>query len=314
MAFVVPSGHQSTSMSRQKRQEHSFEILKLPGELRELIFSFTFGEKIEPWPSARCRKRGWKAIAVSRAASTNLLLANHQVCKEVTDVMHMQSLFIVEHLSIFSRLVGSRTLRGGIRRLSICLGHENFFKLFGSNYGDTTNPLPTVRLLRHMNLKQLVLVIAPPPKSGEYPYTVCQSSIVDKIFEEALPWISGHPVVVMGWVKQAQKEAFEKKCAQARQQYLEWYETLADKEDVTPPIVGYQEWMEDDGGVSLLNSDTGITDGAEAGGTHGETDSESEDYEEYPPRCNCKHSCDYDLWSPWSEDITRDDIEQESEV
>jgi hypothetical protein len=295
-------------------------FLQLPAELRELVYSFTFGDKIEPWPFARCRKLGWQTKATSAAISTNLLLANHQIHDEVTKVMHEQALFLVEHLAIYDKLARTASLRARIRRLSIGLSHDNFFRLFGSDLGDgsfddvwfgnsmhgnhfSSSPRSTVRLLRRMhNLKLLVLVIAPPPRSGEYPYTVCQKRIVDKIFEAALPWISGHPITVMGWVKQSQKEIFEAKCARSRQQYLDWFKDLADKEDAISPLKNYHEWLEDDGGVSLEGLEIDQGNAVEGGAAAEDDGEESVEFEEYPPRCDCKHSCDYNLWSPWLDD------------
>ncbi|KJX99689.1 hypothetical protein TI39_contig353g00033 [Zymoseptoria brevis] len=294
MAMAPPPAPSPRAVRRR-----AFPLAMLPAELRDLIYSFTIADKLEPWPLAKCRKRAWYFKANSHIIPINLLCVSHRVRQEVTNVMHSHALFIVEHLPIFDRLVQSRPLGSSLRRLSIGLSHEGFFRLFGHSFRDgdieegwfsnssshfTPSPRPTVQFLQHMDLKQLVLVISPPPRSGEYPYTVCQRSIVDKIFEEAFPWISGLPVTVMGWVMQYQKEEFEAKCARARQQYLKWYEDWA-YEGETTPLVSYHEWEDDDGGVSLVPSvDT----------------EESEILEEFPPRCACEHSCDYDLWSPWT--------------
>jgi len=277
-----------------QKTSKTFNLLKLPAELRELIYSYAIGSRVEPYPRCSSRGRGRDATAIiERNPNPKLLRLNRQVFEETSHVLYRDCIFMVEHGAVLRKVALNERLSSRLRQLHLRLTHFDYLKLFG--FTATAEeldfaPSRSARALRKMDLDLLELSFVPPSLCTKSTLldSACQKTVVAWILQAAWQWVKGHPVVVRGYIKTRQKVAFDAACAVERRRFELWYRVV---EATTRDLEKYDQWLEevrddDDGGVSL-------------------TDKRSEHknamvLEEVvlPPRCRCVVRCSEKTWVP----------------
>ncbi|TKA23279.1 hypothetical protein B0A50_07336 [Salinomyces thailandicus] len=272
-----------------KTNSKIFPFEKLPSEVRDRIFGFTFGAVIEPYPTHRAR-RGAGTMFKREKHVINLLLLNKELGNAASKILFLYKTFYVAHLPIANRLLRNFSQGSNLRHLELALSHNGFLKLFGWKFGDvhTFTASRFVGALHTMELHRLAIDIAPPSLTTESPWFdgVCQKIVAGWILEAAWPWVRGHPVEVTGYVKSFQKQAFEARAVAERQQIENWKvcgRELGLGEGTMQEY--YEELDEEEGGVSL--------DGAGGGKPNG---SLAVDVPSYPPNCYCLPLCTVGTW------------------
>lgn len=202
----------------------TFDFLGLPRELRNHIYSYLIGPRIEPYPDMKHRSRtGLYATSVIDPA---LLYVNKQTSEEMRNQIYEFTPWLIVHRYILRRLVGNEHFPvNRLKRLTLDLRHEDFLKLFGltiqeedEEHPDTAREPETVFYFTNarwafedMDLLSLELVM--PSSSGlcdvEAIDLGCQKKAVDLILESAWPFIQGLPIAVTGHAKTDHKAAFE---------------------------------------------------------------------------------------------------------
>lgn len=97
----------------------TFKFLNLPAEVREMIYEYAVGPKVEPYPRAKTRKLGDMGCAgmVARMANTNLLFTCKFVYREASDILFRRTTFFVDRVGILMRLLQNELQGSRIRRL-----------------------------------------------------------------------------------------------------------------------------------------------------------------------------------------------------
>ncbi|KAK4545532.1 hypothetical protein LTR36_002882 [Oleoguttula mirabilis] len=295
-ALATQAGRYNNQREWWKANGKKFRLLALPAEVRELIFSFACGSRVEPYPACKARRRGRHAEVIKeRNPNIGLLqIRNNQLHNEASHILFTQATFFIEHYDVLRKLTRNGPLCERIRRLELSLSHFEFFKLFGCSIGDD-RVYPTTRsasALRTMTLDRLVLFFTPPSLTTGNHHTdgACQQTIVDWILAAAWPWVRGHAAVeVTGFVKARQKLAFETACMMERKKLELWQKQRLAVGLAHGNLEEYDEWVddEDDGGVRL--------DGA----VKQETEGYGVPYTavlETPPFCRCTKLCTVKTW------------------
>jgi len=267
--LIPDDSEPSTSSGRLNRQWNwwmkngkRFRLLDLPVEMREIIYGFVFGPRIEPFPNSRARRRGkTNAPFAALQPAAALLSLSQQVRAEASNICFSHTTFYVEHLGILKRLTNHFKPCNSIRRLHLSLSHYGYLKLFNhipsedNNYGVGS----CASDMRMMTLNVLEMQIAAPSPITESDALdgACQKIVVDWILKAALPYIGTHPVKLTGFVKSKQKAAFEAACRAARKQFDDWNQMRLAAGLELGTECEYGEWLEEyladeDGGVSLV--------------------------------------------------------------
>ncbi|KAK3722926.1 hypothetical protein LTR37_002071 [Vermiconidia calcicola] len=274
-----------------------FRILELPSEIREVIYAFAFGAKVEPYPTNRSRRLGqYTRLILTRKPNSSLLRTCKLIYQEASNILFMYTPFYVEHYGVVSALLRNIPQRSSIRQLELALTHDDFFRMFGGKpdeNGERREPSRASKALRRMNINRLELKFAPPSAvtASDWLDGACQKTVVDWILEAAWPAICGHPVQISGYVKNLQKRAFEASCLVERKRFEFWQgQNLAAGGDVGE-LEDYDEWLaemtSEEGGVRLDGKDVEVT--FEVGLTT---------VTEWTPVCLCKTACMGGQWDP----------------
>lgn len=194
--------------------------MKLPAEVREMIFEHVWGTVIEPYPT----NSSWKLTKLGkmsrklRMPNTKLLLTSRQVAAEASNILYMRTSFHIQHYGVLKALTSNIEQRSRIRHLELALSHDEFTTLFSTEHIRRDRKAGTEQVgfgwpalaLRSMKLSSLRLVIGAPslvPKSGKFD-GACQRIAVEMIMEAAWPIIRGHPLGLAGYVKDAQRDVY----------------------------------------------------------------------------------------------------------
>ena len=238
-----------------------FRLMDLPLEIREIIYGFAFGERIEPYPRCKSRRLGrGRTLPIDRKPTSNLLYTCHQVYVEGSNILFKFTPFFVEHFGVSGRLMSKVPQRSRIRRLQLAFSHDDFFRFFGGKpggYGTAGKPSSAARAMRGLELDKLELRIAAPSLNTDSQWLdgACNKTVVDRIFHVAWPWIRGHPVEITGLVKTSQKAAFEAACLKERHLFGLWQKQNLAVGGNADGLKEYDEWLKEmegpDGGVRL---------------------------------------------------------------
>ena len=125
----------------------SFEITKLPGEIRNAIFDFAFPSEAQPFPTAKCRKSG-RLVPTFQRSYTALLRTNKQLYIEASDWFYKTTTFTINYPQIFSKTLDNRFLRDRLRQVRLSLTHSEYMDLFSSKARDVSTVPFVKRQLR----------------------------------------------------------------------------------------------------------------------------------------------------------------------
>lgn len=204
-----------------------FELLKLPAEIREVVYSYIFGPCIEPYRNHRARKLA-RSTTVMREPKSSILLTCKLVHREASNMLFKHTPFLVEHIGVMAKLTSNLHQSKMIRRLELALSHDDFVCLFKMNdTGPVYNPL--VRTLRRMDLDRLTLSIAAPSMttvSGVFD-GACQQKALSRILNLGWTALRGHRVRLEGFVKTNQRIEFETMFRKERNRFLIWQKQRA---------------------------------------------------------------------------------------
>lgn len=231
----------------------------------------------------------------------SLLRLNRQIYREASAVLLRDTVWQIPNPNIFDRVLGSQYLRGSIRKLHLALTHDNFIAMFtsGTEFG-----IASLKFLREMRLRELVLDFAPPTpvyRKSSAIIVECQRLIVDWILEAAEFWIVGHEGVRLeGWIKTKQKNAFGKLCETGVREFRKWKAITGEVDANLAEWDAWREdlWREEDGGVRVVEVEAEVA---------AESDGEAEvvkderrlaDHDKWNmPECLCEKSCAREGWS-----------------
>ncbi|KAK1051305.1 hypothetical protein LTR74_016848 [Friedmanniomyces endolithicus] len=269
----------------------AFPLLQLPRELRDIIYDYSFGSKIEPYPTNKARL-GAKAKPQRGVA---LMRVNRQVSLEIRSLLGRQTPFLIEHNRIMALLLSSPLRRNHIRRLELALSHKEFINLFGFTFPDVHYETRwQAKALRGMQLKHLMLRIAAPSLiTGSVIFDgACQQVATGWILAAAWPFVKGHPVEVVGFVKRQQRVEFEAACLVVKKRFEQWNRLRVAVGHPEGSLADYDQWMvwvdgEEDGGVRLIEESSQevqrFVPDCQVG--------------ELPPRCECGTPCTAREWT-----------------
>lgn len=269
----------------------AFPLLQLPRELRDIIYDYSFGSKIEPYPTNKARL-GAKAKPQRGVA---LMRVNRQVSSEIRSLLGRQTPFLIEHNRIMALLLSSPLRRNHIRRLELALSHKEFINLFGFTFPDVHYETRwQAKALRGMQLKHLMLRIARPSLiTGSVIFDgACQKVATGWILSAAWPWVKGHAVEIAGYVKRQQKAEFEAACLSVKGRFEQWNRLRVDVGHPEGSLADYDEWMvwvdgEEDRGVRVIEEPSQEVQRFEPDCQVGEL----------PPRCECGTPCTAQEWT-----------------
>lgn len=235
------------------------------------------------------------------------MLLNKQVHAEICRVLLKDTPWFIPHHNVLDRILTSEYFCMRVQRIHLALSHGQFLALFAPN--SSAFVVGSLRPLRWMKLRELILDFAPPPsprlhwdQHGTQRRTVvCQRIIVAWILNAAEYWVVGHEgVTVIGWVREKQKRDFERLCNEGLRELARWREMdCVDGKE----LWDWDAWREDGNGVRL--AEEGADDETLKGkkSVDGKevvpelrmlTDHDGPE----PPACFCDASCATDEWSP----------------
>ncbi|KAK0252508.1 hypothetical protein LTR91_004935 [Friedmanniomyces endolithicus] len=274
----------------------TFPLLQLPRELRDTIYSYAFGSKIEPYPTNKARLGA--RVKPQRGAA--LMRVNKQVSLEIRSLLGRQTPFLIQHNRIMALLLSSPLRRNHIRRLELALSHKEFINLFGFTFPDVQYETRwQAKALRGMQLKHLMLRFTPPSSiTGSVIFDgACQRVATGWILAAAWPYVKGHPVAIGGFVKRQQKAEFEAACLDVKERFEQWNRLRVAVGHPEGSLADYDEWVdwvedgeveeEEEGGVRVIEEPR-------------------EDVRRFvpdcqvgklPPRCECDTPCAAEEWT-----------------
>jgi hypothetical protein len=275
----------------------SFEITKLPGEIRNAIFDIAFPSEARPFETTRCRKRG-RLVPKYQHSCMALMRVNRQLYQEASDWFYRATTFSIDRPQLFSMTLDNRFLRDRLRHVRFTLTHSGYMDLFSSRgEGSPTRPYVKHQLREMSNLTRLEIHISPSNPAAENIWLegACQKKAVDMIIDAAWPSIRGLPVTITGFVKDSQKKAIEARIHCERETYA-LFEAWCCDVGKTCSLCAYDAWVdgmkgEKQGGVRL------------DGEAHAADESERPEWRYMSTRdlkmameCTCKKSCTSEDW------------------
>ncbi|KAM0717712.1 hypothetical protein Q7P37_007564 [Cladosporium fusiforme] len=246
----------------------SFNILHLPGELRNAIYEQVLGPVAIPHPKHKCR-RGRTAPSTQTA----IMRLNKQTHRESSHIFYSTSTMLLEHDALVKRVLHNRHLRTKLRDITLDLSHSGFLDLFRYDPIDIEPRGLVLRALRKVKLSRLEIHIRAPTRISRRVYIegACQKTMVEHIFEAAMPSITGHPVVITGFIKDSQKAAISAHFDSAHEAFTKWSAlTSAGNADATPTptLKEYDDFLlnvaNDNNGGVLVDSSAGPAEHAPA--------------------------------------------------
>ena len=281
-----------------KENEKVFPLMKLPVEIRELVFEHIWGPSIEPYPTSRARKltKTAQSSVRLRTPSANILRTSPQVAAEASNILYHRTPFLLHHYGVMKALTSSVEQRILIRHLELAFSHDEFMHLFSTDHERKDKKTKTTVIgfgypalaLRSLKLNSLRLTIAPPSlttQSGRFD-GACQKVAVDMIMDAAWPIIRGHPLELRGYVKDFQRKIYEARDVLERKRIQTWQKTRAAWGMPEGSLAEYDEEMKDDevGGVFL-------------NGSRPEIAPEQTPAVEYDLVCRCDSPCAEETWT-----------------
>jgi hypothetical protein len=235
----------------------SFNISKLPGELRNAIFDCVLPHETRPFLNDKCRKRG-PIVPTFKYPCTALMLTNKQMHREATDSFYHMTTFLIEHRQLFDKTFNKYIIKARLRHARLDLTHWGYLSLFQFQHkGLSSKPFTKYQLREMSDVTRLEINIQPPSRIAEKTWLegACQKTVVHIIFEVAWPSIKGLPVTFTGYIKDSQKKAFEAHLKAERDSY-EIFKACCLGHDTLGSLHSYDDFVrrtiaEEQGGVRL---------------------------------------------------------------
>lgn len=275
-----------------------FPLMKLPVEVREMVFDHVWGPKIEPYPTNSSRKltKMGKLSRQARMPNAAILRVSRRVAAESSNILYLRTPFLIEHYGVLKAFTCNIDQRNLILHLELAYSHDDFMHLFSTDHirRDKKTKEEVVGYgypalaLRSMKLNTLRLTIAAPSlttKSGKFD-GACQKIAVDMIMDAAWPIIRGHPLELRGYVKDFQRKIYEARDVLERKRIQAWQKKRATWGLSEGSPEEYDEDMEDDevGGVFL-------------NGSRPEIEPEEMPDVEWNLECRCDPKCREETWT-----------------
>lgn len=276
----------------------TFNIMKLPGELRNAIFDFAFPDEAHPFPTNKCRNR--RFMLPFDHSCTALMKTNRQLHAESSERFYQTTTFLLEHRQLVNKVLNNKFLTTRLRHLRLDLTHSAYLDLFHYRPQDTESHTYIKRQLRELtDLQSLEIHIQAPSRIAEKSWLqgACQKKAVKMIIEAALPSIRGLPVTFTGYLKDSQKADYQDRSAAARESYLGFkaFTLAAGVDSSLSAFDDLAERMESEerGGVRVDGQEWGPAPPPDFEWT-GMTLSGLRD----AMWCSCKTRCRRDTWDP----------------
>lgn len=266
----------------------SFDIMALPGEIRNAIFDQVFSPVARPYPSDKLRKR-----RLALKPDMSMMHLNKGLYHESSHRLYQTTTFLVEHGRLMFKLLKNNALRNRLRNVTLTLTNSGYFDFFRFDPYDAAFPHDyVVHRLRETNLAKLEINIAAPSNIAEKAWLegACQKTVVDRIFDVAWSSIKGHPVAITGHVEQNQKQAIEARLKAAHEEYEKWSALNEAATGKTSTLREYDAFLEEMnkepvGGVRL--------DGEAWAETGAEVEAVDLSYNDFKDslKCRCERKC-----------------------
>lgn len=169
---ISNSKHETQARRAEQQQRwwtangKALKFLELPAEVREIIYEYAIGPRVEPYPTAKARKLGRTGCAaiVARMPNASLLLTNKVVYREASNVLFRRTSFFIDRKGVLTRLLQNEAQRSRVRRLELALSHLEFFKVFGMHCKDEVfyEPRSPAYEIQNMRFDRLTLRFAAP--------------------------------------------------------------------------------------------------------------------------------------------------------
>ncbi len=277
----------------------AFRLLDLPPELRDTIYGFVFGQKIEPYLSHKARRLGWSAsLMPDHKTKLALLKTCCQVYNEASNVLFVHTPFLIKHYGVLRTLLQNGEQRNRIKRLELHLSHDDYFRLFGGlpdQLTAMTSSSSTAIDLAEMKLNKLEMNMAPPSVNSinEWLDGACQKTIVDLICAHGLRFVRYHPVKLIGFVKTKQKLALERAAGKEKAKFDDWqywFTAASGREGTRHEYIREEIKSErSEGGAPVSECDGEQADLFQPSRVH---------VTNATPLCVCKVPCTVEKWDP----------------
>lgn len=200
----------------------SFNIMALPGELRNSIFDQILPSEARPFPASKCRRLPPSEIRKLPPSHASFMCINKQLYSEASARFYQTTPFLIEHRQLLSRTLRPKIICERMRHLRLKLTHDEYLDLFHFN---SEGPQTYIRQpLRELSLTGLELHISRPSQISQRPWLegACHRAKVGLIFATAWASIKGHPITITGYVKDSQKAALEARLQHEKAAFDKW--------------------------------------------------------------------------------------------
>jgi hypothetical protein len=287
----------------------TFEITKLPGEIRNAIFDFAFPSEALPFHVSECEKRS-RLVPNFGRSYTALMRTNKQLSQEASNWFYNTTTFTVDHYHLFSKTLGSKNLRDRnhflrdrLRHLRLALDHSEYLDLFTPKpWKVSAKPYVKYQLREMSDLKSLEIHFRAPSRIATKTWLegACQKTAINMIIDAAWPSIRGLPVTVTGYVKDSQKREIEDRVQSERDAYA-LFEAQCRKIGKHCSLLVYDRWVngeiaeeKEQGGVRLDGEPWAAVEAGESGALQWNCMS-NQDLREIM-WCTCEKRCSLDMW------------------
>ena len=278
----------------------SFEITKLPGEIRNAIFDCVFPSEERPFPTSKKNNRFAPTYQYSYTA---LMRTNKQLNQEASDRFYRTTTFLIEHPPLFSKKPNNGIRLDRLRHVQLSLDHSQYLDSFSAKPWVVSNKPYVKSQFREMsNLESFEIHFSAPSRIATKTWLegACQKAAVDVIMDAAWPSIRGLPVIVTGYVKDSQKKAIEAHVQSERRMYA-LYEAFCRDIGKHCSLHAFDSWMgwmmaEKQGGVRL-DGEPWAADEAEGSERLEWNNMATQDLRELM-WCSCEKRCSLDNWDP----------------
>ena len=279
-----------------KNNGKTFDLNKLPAELREIVYGHVLPVMAQPH-----RRRKCKFVAPNHTMA--LMRTNKRIHDEVKHVLYQTKTFLIQHYPVMTKTVCNKLLQQNIRHLTLSFSNNGYLNLFHFDPKSITFPFPLIYPeLREMKLKTFEFHIATPSYT-QLIENACQVAAVDLILSLAWPSVKGHPIKISGWIKTSQKERIESLANDEKAAFDKWArleKTLTGEDAATLgqyDVFNARIEEQEHGGVRLDGKACDDDDDSEENLGLGLVSMLKTDSVDYYLQCRCVTTCSAADWS-----------------